>query len=737
MSRPLSFALALCLLAPLMALAAEPFVTVPLRIEPSQTLQAIVLRSGNEVRSVEVRDGKALVPSTLPFPWTVGSLKFEPTAYSEAELSSGRPLVLRELGSMKGILGRPSPRADERFTWLLQRTGSEGVIEKEVTVPADGAFQLALPAGTYHGAVVGASSGSRIRSGMVIKPGEETALGTIACEPAAPVTLRVLDAKRGGGVAGARVKWSPPGEKLNAGLSSALYARRWSGVTDRQGIATFSAIGPLPLSVRWSVEAKGFAPGQTAQLQVTEAKRFVLPDVALRPEAVIAVHVRFPAGDEEVFRGGVLGLGEPASPRDQRFVRKMRADLREAETKFTVGSYGRKRISIETAAGKTLLFHDLDVTMETTTLHLFPQRIDIKGRVTRKGEPVEKMVVAVADPVNGANILDRAPTDEDGEYRLKTFQSGELYFYTIGSGGRGTQSGGTSQRVDATGRNDLRVDFELPASGFAVTVVDAQSGAPLQHAHVRGRLRSAGNTVKGLWGEVDEQGRYVVADSAEGTAELGVSAKGYRMRELEIPIRADAPEMLVKLERSQPIVGRVVDAHGAPIRGARIKGGFKSELDVDPLLRAETDGNGRFQLDSPQDPKTLFYIAAPGHALGIATFSTERENVVSLAPPAPAVVTVRPSHAPPTKVYMVMAAPAGQSFVPLLALDDLADVNGMSPYQLNGTTPDGSLVLPSFLAPGKYDFYIARRGGKPFIYERVGSLTTPLSGNVALAYKAD
>jgi hypothetical protein len=193
---------------------------------------------------------------------------------------------------------------------------------------------------------------------------------------------------------------------------------------------------------------------------------------------------------------------------------------------------------------------------------------------------------------------------------------------------------------------------------------------------------------------------------------------------------------LIRLEPSAEVRGRVVDLHGVPIRNARVTGGYDSELQMQPHFFTDTGADGRFVFDATPEPGTLFYIAASRQALGITYLQPGRENVIVLHPPSAGVVTLMPDNAPPSKVYMVMAAPAGGEMIPLGALDDLADVNGMNPYQLQGSALDGSVVLPEFLGPGNYELYIALRGGAPYIYHRVGAVNAPIGRNVALAYRS-
>ena len=719
---------------PVVAFGAEPVRQVPLRVEPPQAMTAIVLRSGDQVLSVPVSMGRAVVPREFAFPWTLGLTAFEPVTYTQADLDAGRPLLVRQLGGIRGTLRRPVRTRGETFTWLLQLADSDVPRDLPFTVADDERFTIAVPAGVYEGAVVGAQSGSRIRSGIVVQPGKVTDLGEMVIEPAVAVTLRVVDAKRGNAVPGARVTWSPPGDKLNADVSRGLYGRRWSSVTDKNGLATIAAVGPIPLSVGWTIQADGYASTNTAQMQLTEAKRMMLPDTRIRLAAVVIARVAL-AEDADALRRSVLVLGEIEGPRSLAYVRRKSMPLREGESRFTVDSYGKKRLWVEDVAGKRILYRDFEVTAETTVVDLAPHRVHIHGRVARKDQGIEGVLVTLADPVDARVVLARVKTDSAGEFALTTFQDGELYLYTISGSGPGKRSGAATQRVDVAGRRDVRVDLDLPSSGFVLTVLDAKTGAPLD-ATIKTRLkRATGGMVQGT-SSTDAQGKLTVTGYPEGTATLHVQAKGYTSQEVEIPIAENNPDKTVRLERSGSVSGRVVTTQGTPIRGARVTGGYGSEMEMQAYFATTTGADGRFALDSAPPPGTTFYVAASGHALGITTLAPGRESVVTLSPPSAGIVTLRPDHAPPTKVYMVMAAPAGDDFIPLGVIDDLAEVNGLSPYQLNGTALDGSLVLPEFLGPGTYHLYLALRGGTPFIYDRVGTITTPLAGNAAIVFKA-
>src|SRR5688572_10952419 len=183
--------LPLLLWAPVSAAAVHH---VELRVVPPQSVRAIAVRGGEAVRSVEVRNGKATIPADLPLPWSLGMVRFEADPFTREHLDGKRPWVIRELGIVRGRLEHRAAGQKERFTWLLARSGSGSVEEIDVAPGEDGAFELRVAAGTYDGVLLGATSATRIRSGIVVRPGEPTDLGGVVPEPAVPISLRVVDA---------------------------------------------------------------------------------------------------------------------------------------------------------------------------------------------------------------------------------------------------------------------------------------------------------------------------------------------------------------------------------------------------------------------------------------------------------------------------------------------------------------------------------------------------------------
>jgi protocatechuate 3,4-dioxygenase beta subunit len=700
--------------------------------EPTQTVSAFaVTASDGNTLSLLVRDGKVVVPSDLPLPWTITSTKFEPSVYTRGDLDQHHSLMLRELGAVKGTL-QPLPKPEERnWSLLLKRTDSDSVAEVGFVPSDDGGFRVRVPAGLYVASGFGERTATRIRSGIVVKPGETTDLGALSCEATVKVTIRVVDAKRGNPVAHANLKWEPPDKAFNADVAQVLFAERWSATTDNRGVATFPSIGPIPVPVRWRISARGYADDHTMTIALTDRRDVALPDAKLRPEASIVARVTLPR-EASGFKDAMVTLREIQDSRMLRFVTVARKTLKEGDTTFPVTTYGPKRLSIESAKGRTIFYRDFALNSEKTVIDLAPNASEVRGSVVRAGDGVSGATVILADPQDARVILAKVSTDKDGSYHFDTYQNGgELFLYAMEYRAQGGSTGSQSKTIHADGRRLYLVDFDLPNAGCNVKVVDASTGVPLR-ARIDKRMEfTAGGAEMGL-SETDADGRLSLAGFPEGTVTLHISAKGHRARETTVRLEAKPAEAIVKLEPTGEIEGRVVDDSGAPVGGARITGGYRDEITFQAYFNAVSDADGRFRFESAPPFGTTFYIAAARHALGITTLLADHTNTIVLSPPGTSVVILRPDNAPPTKVDLVIAAPAGAEYIPLGVLDDLAEVNSMNPLQLHATAKDGTVVLPEFLPPGTYDLFTF---SKDKAHQRIGSITVPMRQSAVLAYK--
>lgn len=709
---------------------------VAVRVEPPQAVSALTLAAGGTNVSVPVRNGKALVPADLPLPWTVAMSRFEGSPFTNDDLRLGHPLVMRELGMVTGRVvagGRPITGT---FSLLLRRNMMPTLDERRFdgTAAHDGSFETRIPAETYAIAVNGEACATRVRAGVVVHPGAATDLQQLPCEPTSSVSFRVVDAKTKAPVAGANVVWDPL-PIFNAADSRVLFSRRWSTVSDKRGVAALR-VGPVPIPVRWRVEAAGYALEHTASAELHEPAATTLRDISLRVKTALHVRVHLPA-ESEALEGGSLIFGEPVGDDTRRYRARQQYPLRK-DVAIELDSYGERRLSLADRNGRVLFYQDVRLEPETNVIDLSPRPVMIHGRVMRSdGVAVAKAEVINGDPQDPHILLSDTTTNSDGSYSMTNWQRGELFVYVNPPSSSGNVEGGASKHIRAGGDDSsYEVNFDLPAGGASLSVVDAATNEPVRSrisALVKDEQTGSARTLRTA---TDENGKLLLTGWPNGAAQVDVYAKGYRSTQITLPIRSDSDHSeTVRLEKTGALTGRVVNSRGLPVSQAIITAAYDETFDEVPRFEKVTDGDGHFEFDSPPEPGTPFYVVASGYALAVVTLDSTRENLVSLSEPGRAIAYLTVNNAPPAKVYRVMAAPRGEAMIPIGALHDLAQVNGMEEYQLLGSHQDGSVVLPEFLAPGIYDFFITRREGSAFVYDRAGSLILPLSKPAVLNVK--
>jgi hypothetical protein len=705
---------------------------VTIRVDPPQDIQAITLRSGERVLSLAIREDRVEVPDDFPFPWTVGLVRFEPVTYTATDLRAKRPLTLGELGIVRGMVA-PGAAHETRITWLLQRALDPSVTTIRADVGERGAFEFRLPAGTWNGAALGDTEASRIRSAIVVRRGLPTEIGAITLERALSLSFRIVDATTGSPVPRARAVWDPPPTALNSAVARVLFSEVWSGIADRRGLARIRTAGPLPLAARWRVEAEGYADTPTPAHVLTSESSGDLGEVRLRPEAVLVVNAILPDEESDLV-GATLILGDRDPENQKAFEEIARAPLRPGTTKFPAKRYGPKRLRVVGAEGRLLAWHDFDVDAVSTSVELRLEPLAITGVVSRRSEGMPGAWVSVADPAEGRSVLARVRTGESGRYALRTWQRENLFIYAIAGPTAGVASAPVRRSIESAGGAAIEVDFEIATGGVRIAVVDAGTKEPLI-AEVRHRIMvGKGRGVDSGVASTDRSGRLQVENQSDGIAHLVVKAPGYRTRELEFPLEENPDENQVALERAEPQTIRVVDPAGRPISGAEVSGGYSSELATQPSFLCTTDGSGACRIDSPPPTGTTLYVVARGFALSIEAFPPNGDLVAIVHPPGTGGGVLRPDHALPTKLYLTTAAPAGGRLVPMVVLAEVAFANGLTPYQLQGSAADGTLVLPQFLGPGRWDLYLALRGGSPYLYRNITTFATPLREPFVVAF---
>jgi hypothetical protein len=156
---------------------------IPVTFDPPQRMRRLYVSGGDKTISLEIERGRVEIPSGLPLPWNFRLDNFEPVIYTAADLAASRPLVMKQLGTIRGMLDRPSPAGVERFTWFLRQRVPPSVTAIPIEVDEKGEFEFRLRSGLYEGSAVGERCVSKIRSRIMVNPGRVTDLGRILCDP--------------------------------------------------------------------------------------------------------------------------------------------------------------------------------------------------------------------------------------------------------------------------------------------------------------------------------------------------------------------------------------------------------------------------------------------------------------------------------------------------------------------------------------------------------------------------
>jgi hypothetical protein len=733
--RTLRFAVAAAVLlfaAHLQAQAAA--VDVRLVVEPPQTVNAIVLRGADgDVRALPVNAGRISVPRDLPMPWTLGLKRFAEVVYGEADLTAGRPLRLREMGSVTASLAAGRGVTIQSPTLLLLDADAKTASNHPLPLDDARRFSVSVPPGIYEGVVVSSGCATRIRKGIVVPPGAMIDLGALECQATTRVALQIRDKQKGTPISGARISWSPP-DALNSPSSALLYSSVWSAVSDRNGRAIISGVGPTPIALQWRVAADGYASTLTGRVAANSPDAGTNVETYLRRNGTLAVRVKLPPALTSL-RNATLRLGERDD--NERSKSRQSKPLINGVTQFSVTEYGRKRIWAETSTGQKLCYLDISVETDAQQLDFAPVLVALEGRITRGGEPVSKATIRVADRHDPGFTLSRAQSGDDGIYASEWYDSGTM-LVTVNRGySAGRDLGHISDTITPSGAAFIHRDFELPDRGLIIDVEDSATGEPVPAKVDRTLELKDGTWMLGHNIETDANGRLVVSGAGEGTAHLRITADFYDAVDIDIPLRENPEPKTVKLTRASPVRGRVVDLTGHPVANAQVSGGYVDPPGVQPGYVAFSGADGQFEFRSPPPAGSLAYVVASRHALGLVSLRNDREITVVLSNPSPGHLTLLPDGGRPDKINLLAAAAAGENMIPYGVLIDLAESNGLTDYALLGTAPDGGTLLPQFLPPGIFDLYIAMPSSAGFSYRKIATITTPLKGNPVMAFERE
>lgn len=394
-----------------------------------------------------------------------------------------------------------------------------------------------------------------------------------------------------------------------AALALVLAALVWSGFARRvarpsgsmepgaPGTVIGPSAEPAPLARPLPERASRSADDERTSLAPTEGPPTGALEVELawsdgRPASGVALDARCE--------------NDPA-PREERFGAVTDA---EGHARFPALFAGEVALELERGAR-----FEVEVGADATTTRRFemPSGLDVEGRVVDpSGAPVPGAEIWIEGSrrlwPNGRRI---ATSGADGRFVLRALD-GDARF---GARAKGFQA---SPLFEASGlpladSGARTIELPLGEPGGRVTgrVVDA-SGSPVAGALVE--IGPRGEFIvdlpNGLRGSAaspvpiatDAEGRFEYpGDLPPGAQPVHATARGYPVLEREVEVVAGSAVALeLALERPASIEGRVVDAQGAPVAGARViaaeevGGGWF--FHAFPPPEAKTDGEGRFRL---------------------------------------------------------------------------------------------------------------------------------------------
>lgn len=245
----------------------------------------------------------------------------------------------------------------------------------------------------------------------------------------------------------------------------------------------------------------------------------------------------------------------------------------------------------------------IDLTGVPTDLEVkLDQAVAISGRVvTARGEPVADLRVGVS--VDGPEVSTR--TAVDGTFLLAGLPSGKFSISIVSDDGSVEEDRmmkAPSENVTIELTPTVRVSGRVTTKeGDPVTDFTTSTAPPENNNswHAPGTPQAFH----------DPEGRFVLERVPVRPTELAVRAPGFAQARvaLQLENEKNVTGVEVKLERAGSVTGRVTDASGAPIAGARAL--IPSTGSYGITMSAATDADGEYTLDAvPLGETTLEFM---------------------------------------------------------------------------------------------------------------------------------
>lgn len=461
---------------------------------------------------------------------------------------------------------------------------------------------------------------------------------------------------------------------------SAVGFERWQ--VGRGGVFT---VGPLPPG-RWTLRlTAAFHEPQEVQVELAAGlPTLVLPPVTLSPRGRVVLDVRVSPSEGLTLLVEEVGR-EPGSP--PRYLPGRQVALTAGQQPSLELPLGRYRLQLRDAQPLPLWIDTVEVAVGEQTLTIEPQTVEVEGVViSRKGGVEGVRLEVVAAPEVTVSVT----TDATGAFALRLPKPDKYLVEMHLPDGRWQLK--LLDLSDASPGERVRRELEVTDTWVRGRVV-SREGRPLAGAEVVYKLSSLAQVREQFMSSLtaDGEGRFFVPLSGRVSLELQVSHRGFLPTTLLWP--ADPPEeVVVTLQPGLEVAGRVTDAAGRPLAGARVavpQGPFES-----PAATARADAEGRFTLTVPLGSILLAW----GHGARLGWTPAQETVHLTLAPLGqPSLLTLVGADRTPLARARLAALTAEGVVIPA---EVLAAVQGL--HGSRGVTDPEGRVLLGTLADGTY-----------------------------------
>ncbi|HKE01565.1 MAG TPA: carboxypeptidase regulatory-like domain-containing protein, partial [Planctomycetota bacterium] len=480
---------------------------------------------------------------------------------------------------------------DEELRARLERTfeAPDGAFTVRGLVP--GRFRVLVRADGYRPAVRGGIdvAKGKITPGVVVSlEAESGARAKPASISKAGVRGSVVDASTGSPIAGAVVQ--------------VTVARSLEGSARTEGDGTFFVPVAKAGKARAIATHEEYLDAESAAFSAESGASAVAPTIALRPGgAVEGVAV---GADGEPMPGGFVQAELAEGERDDADRPRGKTAQADASGRFRIAGLESGTWTVVMREGVDVRAAAAAVVVEGSTTKVVlrkpPPGRDLRGRVTRAGEPVAHAEVHADSP--DAPVFTRR--------HLSTWTAGDGMFaierVPDGSGFVRVAAGGVTWRrpIEVGGERDLYLGIELP-SGTVGGTVWTSDGSEASGVRVLVRPATAGAASSRTWAEAttDASGRYAISGLAAGHYRVIAGAAGsaiaYAAQAKTTDVADGRPAQAdFTLDAGERVVVEVVDARGEPLRKATVKlvPERSGDADEEALPSATTDVDGRARI---------------------------------------------------------------------------------------------------------------------------------------------